>query len=338
MLTPCGTGVRGRVARHRGADPADRAASSSSSRSGPGCCHRRSPRRWRRPTSGCRAAGCSLNIVTGAEPAELARFGDCADKDDALRAHRRVPRGACGARGRGEPFDFDGTHYRVEGATTRAAPDPVPPIYFGGASAGGRAGRRPPRRRVPRVGRAARRWWPSGSSACGALAADAGPHAALRHPLPRHHPADRRPRRWAVADRLLGRHGPGRHRRRAGRLRADRSPRASGGWPRCTATATADRPSLEIHPNVWAGVGLVRGGAGTALVGSHEEVADRIAEYHGARLRRVHPVRLPAPRGGLLVRRGRDARCCGAGLVDASAARRRRRAGLDVPLTTRPGR
>jgi alkanesulfonate monooxygenase len=40
------------------------------------------------------------------------------------------------------------------------------------------------------------------------------------------------------------------------------------------------RDHLEISPNLWAGVGLVRGGAGTALVGSHEEVADRIAEYH----------------------------------------------------------
>ncbi len=39
------------------------------------------------------------------------------------------------------------------------------------------------------------------------------------------------------------------------------------------------RDDLEIYPNVWAGVGLVRGGAGTALVGSHEEVADRIEEY-----------------------------------------------------------
>jgi alkanesulfonate monooxygenase len=38
--------------------------------------------------------------------------------------------------------------------------------------------------------------------------------------------------------------------------------------------------NLEIAPSPWAGVGLVRGGAGTALVGSHEEVADRIAEYH----------------------------------------------------------
>ncbi len=40
------------------------------------------------------------------------------------------------------------------------------------------------------------------------------------------------------------------------------------------------RDELEIHPNLWAGVGLVRGGAGTALVGNHAEVADLIEEYH----------------------------------------------------------
>ena len=34
-----------------------------------------------------------------------------------------------------------------------------------------------------------------------------------------------------------------------------------------------------MHPGLWAGVGLVRGGAGTALVGSHDEVASLIAEY-----------------------------------------------------------
>ena len=38
--------------------------------------------------------------------------------------------------------------------------------------------------------------------------------------------------------------------------------------------------ALEVSPNLWAGVGLVRGGAGTALVGSHDEVADRMAGYH----------------------------------------------------------
>lgn len=37
---------------------------------------------------------------------------------------------------------------------------------------------------------------------------------------------------------------------------------------------------LEIAPNLWAGIGLVRGGAGTAFVGSYAQVAERIAEYH----------------------------------------------------------
>ncbi|MBF4989498.1 FMNH2-dependent alkanesulfonate monooxygenase [Methylophilus sp. QUAN] len=39
------------------------------------------------------------------------------------------------------------------------------------------------------------------------------------------------------------------------------------------------RDKLEVSPNLWAGVGLVRGGAGTALVGNPQEVADRIKEY-----------------------------------------------------------
>lgn len=40
-----------------------------------------------------------------------------------------------------------------------------------------------------------------------------------------------------------------------------------------------DRSRLEVSPNLWAGVGLVRGGAGTALVGDPETVAARIQEY-----------------------------------------------------------
>ncbi len=39
------------------------------------------------------------------------------------------------------------------------------------------------------------------------------------------------------------------------------------------------RDKLEIAPNLWAGVGLVRGGAGTALVGDPDEVAARMREY-----------------------------------------------------------
>ena len=32
------------------------------------------------------------------------------------------------------PFDFEGWHYKVRGATTLAPPDPVPELFFGGAS------------------------------------------------------------------------------------------------------------------------------------------------------------------------------------------------------------
>ena len=39
------------------------------------------------------------------------------------------------------------------------------------------------------------------------------------------------------------------------------------------------RDKLEVSPNLWAGVGLVRGGAGTALVGDPETVAARMREY-----------------------------------------------------------
>lgn len=39
------------------------------------------------------------------------------------------------------------------------------------------------------------------------------------------------------------------------------------------------KEQLEISPNLWAGIGLVRGGAGTALVGDPETVARRMKEY-----------------------------------------------------------
>ena len=43
-----------------------------------------------------------------------------------------------------------------------------------------------------------------------------------------------------------------------------------------------DAHDLEIYPGLWTGVGLVRGGAGTALVGSYEQVAALIDEYREA--------------------------------------------------------
>ena len=48
---------------------------------------------------------------------------------------------------------------------------------------------------------------------------------------------------------------------------------------RMAALHNGKRDNLEISPNLWAGVGLVRGGAGTALVGDGPTVAARINEY-----------------------------------------------------------
>lgn len=53
----------------------------------------------------------------------------------------------------------------------------------------------------------------------------------------------------------------------------------SVGQQRMAALHNGKRDNLEISPNLWAGVGLVRGGAGTALVGDGPTVAARINEY-----------------------------------------------------------
>ncbi|MFC4059220.1 LLM class flavin-dependent oxidoreductase [Planomonospora corallina] len=75
-----------------------------------------------------------LNVVTGGDPAEQRRFGDHLPKDERYARTGEflsVVRGAWS----GEPYDFTGEHYRVEGSTVSVPPDPVPEIYFGGSSA-----------------------------------------------------------------------------------------------------------------------------------------------------------------------------------------------------------
>lgn len=53
----------------------------------------------------------------------------------------------------------------------------------------------------------------------------------------------------------------------------------SVGQQRMAQLHNGSREALEISPNLWAGVGLVRGGAGTALVGDADTVAARMLEY-----------------------------------------------------------
>jgi alkanesulfonate monooxygenase len=51
------------------------------------------------------------------------------------------------------------------------------------------------------------------------------------------------------------------------------------GQHRMQALHKGRRDKLEISPNLWAGIGLVRGGAGTALVGDPDTIAARMQEY-----------------------------------------------------------
>src|SRR5205085_10536808 len=81
---------------------------------------------------------------------------------------------------------------------------------------------------------------------------------------------------WDVANRLLEGMDPARIRQAQERFARSESE----GQRRMTALHSGGTEGLEVYPNVWAGFGLVRPGVATALVGSHDEVADRIEEYH----------------------------------------------------------
>ena len=216
---------------------------------------------------------CLVNIVTGAEQAELARFGITEDKD--TRYERtgefiKVMRGAWS----GEPFTFKGKFFDVTEATTRDVPAPVPPIYFGGASDAAErvaaenvdmylAWGETPDMVSERIARVR------------ALAEAAG--RTLRFGI-RFHAIARRTdeEAWAVARRILDSMAP----EAIAVAREDFLKTQSVGQRRQFDLHGGDLDKLEIHPNVWAGIGLVRGGVGTALVGSYESVADRIIEYH----------------------------------------------------------
>jgi alkanesulfonate monooxygenase len=53
----------------------------------------------------------------------------------------------------------------------------------------------------------------------------------------------------------------------------------SEGQKRMASLVRDNLSNLEISPNLWAGIGLVRSGAGTALVGDPSTVAQRMLEY-----------------------------------------------------------
>ncbi|MBB1250985.1 FMNH2-dependent alkanesulfonate monooxygenase [Rhizobium sp. G21] len=81
---------------------------------------------------------------------------------------------------------------------------------------------------------------------------------------------------WAAADRLISRLPDDAVNEARERFTKQSD---SVGQTRMWELHGGRRDKLEVSPNLWAGIGLVRSGAGTALVGSPQTVAARLREY-----------------------------------------------------------
>lgn len=221
-----------------------------------------------------------LNIVSGGDPFEQRGYGDFLEHDaryerteEFLDVLRRCWTG---------PFDFEGKHYHVAQGGVRspfgAEHDPgavVPPIYFGGASPAAEATAAKHVDVYLLWGEPAA-WVAERIERMRKLAATHG--RTLRfgirmHVISRKRASDA----WAEAARLLDEMKPD----QVAAAQARFAKQESVGQARMVALhdGKLDMRALTVAPNLWAGIGLVRGGAGTALVGSHDEVADRVREY-----------------------------------------------------------
>jgi alkanesulfonate monooxygenase len=214
-----------------------------------------------------------LNIVTGGEPTEQRAYGDFLDKDARYQRTGEFLQ-VVRALWRGEKVDLDGAQIRVEGAFLDRLPDPVPPVYFGGSS--------------PAAGRVVAEhvdvyltWGEPVAQVAEKIAwireLAAAQGRTLRFGIRLHViTRDTSEQAWAQARQLLDGIDP----KTVEKVQAGLARSESEGQRRMRELHGGSTANLEVSPNLWAGVGLVRGGAGTALVGSHAEVAERIAEYH----------------------------------------------------------
>ncbi|HEY0470029.1 MAG TPA: LLM class flavin-dependent oxidoreductase [Kribbella sp.] len=214
-----------------------------------------------------------LNVVTGGEPTEQKAFGDFLSKDERYQRTDEFLAIVRKLWEHGDPFDFEGDHLKVEQARLVAVPDPLPQIYFGGSSAA--AGPVAAARSDVYL-----TWGEPPAAVAGKiawirkLAAEAGRTVRFGirlHVITRDTSEDA----WREARRLLAALPP----ETIAKVQEGLHRSESEGQKRMLALHQGRAEDLEIYPNLWAGVGLARGGAGTALVGSHEEVADRIKEY-----------------------------------------------------------
>jgi alkanesulfonate monooxygenase len=215
-----------------------------------------------------------INVVTGGDPAEAEGDGIFLSHDERyavtaefLEVWTRVLAG--------ETVDFEGRHLRVKGAKILYPPvqTPHPPLYIGGSSDVGHdlAARlhdvyltwgEPPEAVARKIADVRRRAEQYGRSIRFGIRL----HVIVR---------ETNDAAWRAAGELIARLDDS-------AIQAAQNAFArfdSEGQRLMSALHRGKRDQLEISPNLWAGVGLVRGGAGTALVGDAPTVAKRMEEY-----------------------------------------------------------
>ena len=223
-----------------------------------------------------------INLVTGGDRAELE--GDGVFLDHAQRYAQsaeflRIWREILARSHAGQALDYEGEHLSVKGAKLLFPPlqAPHPPVYFGGSS--------PAAHDLAAEQVEVYLTWGEPPAEVARKIADVRERAARHgrtvrfgirlHVIVRETDAEA----WQAAEALI------QHLDDAivASAQAAFAKMDSEGQRRMAALhaggAKRSRADLEISPNLWAGVGLVRGGAGTALVGDPQTVAARMQEY-----------------------------------------------------------
>ena len=223
-----------------------------------------------------------INLVTGGDQAELEGDGvylDHAQRYEQSAEFIRIWREIISRSHAGESYDYQGQHLSVKGAKLLYPPvqKPYPPVYFGGSSAAAHdlaaeqvdtylTWGEPPAEVAKKVADVRERAAKQGRTVKFGIRL----HVIVR---------ETDDEAWRAAESLISRLDDD----TVGRAQAAFSRMDSEGQRRMAALHAGGgkrtRAELEISPNLWAGVGLVRGGAGTALVGDPKTVAARIEEY-----------------------------------------------------------
>ncbi|MBU9381856.1 FMNH2-dependent alkanesulfonate monooxygenase [Burkholderia gladioli] len=222
-----------------------------------------------------------INVVTGGDTAELEGDGVFVDHDTRYQItdeFLHIWRELLAKSHQDGTVDFDGRHLQSKGGKLLYPPvqEPHPPLWFGGSS--------PAAHQIAADHIDTYLTWGEPPEAVARKIADIRARAEARgrkikfgirlHVIVR----ETEEEAWADADKLISRLDDA----TIARAQQAFAKMDSEGQRRMTALHGGKRGSrqdLEVYPNLWAGVGLVRGGAGTALVGSAEQVAERMREY-----------------------------------------------------------